>query len=177
MNNTSHKPSKKANAKKFNFIDFLVILVILAVIAILIYIFSPWSKVEKIWTNDAVELTYYVEIKDVQPEHIDHIKNNDIVLDSVTKNSLGKITDISYKPSYVYDYEVIDGKAVCNQVNSPAQKDGNVPETVLIKITAQADYKQGVGYTVNGTRIAIGELFHLRLPTYTCSGYCVQMYQ
>jgi hypothetical protein len=177
MNNASHKISKKANPKKFNFIDFLVLLVIIAVIAVAVYLFSPWAKIEKLWTNDAVEITYYIEIKDVQPEHIDLIKNGDIALDATTKNSLGKITDVTYKTSYVYEYSVTDNKAVCNQVNSPAQKDGNVPETVLIKITTQADYKKGVGYTVNGTRIAVGELLNLRLPTYTCSGYCVQMYQ
>lgn len=176
MNNASHKIAKKSGGKKFNFIDFLIVLVIAVVIAVLIYVFSPWSKIENIWTDNAVELTYFVEIKDVPPEYIDQIKSGDTVIDSVTKSSIGKITDVSYNTSYVYEYEVVGNKAVCNQVNSPAQKDGNVPETVLIKITAQADYKKDVGYTVSGTRIAVGELIDLRLPMYTCSGYCVQMY-
>ena len=178
MNNASHNISKKATRKKFNFIDFLVVLVILAAIAALVYLFSPWSKIEKLWNNDEVELTYFIEIKDVPPEYIDQIKNGDAVLDSVTKNSLGKISDVSYKTSYVYEYAIDDtGKVNCTQVNSPAQKDGNVPETIVIKITATADHKQGTGYTVNGSRVAVGELFNLRLPTYSCSGYCIQMYQ
>ena len=52
MNNASHNVRKKANRKKFNFIDFLVVLIILAAVAALIYLFSPWSKIEKLW-NDA----------------------------------------------------------------------------------------------------------------------------
>ena len=178
MNNASHNVRKKANRKKFNFIDFLVVLIILAAVAALIYLFSPWSKIEKLWNNDEVELTYFIEIKDVPPEYIDHIKSGDTVLDSVTKNSLGKISDVSYKASYVYEYTTDDnGKVICSQVNSPTQKDGNVPETIVIKITAAADHKKGTGYTVNGSRVAVGELFDLRLPTYTCSGYCIQMYE
>ena len=175
MNNTTQK---KVNKGKFNFIDFLVILVILAVIGLAIYVFSPWTTVEKLWTSDAVDITYYVEVKDVAPEYIDLIKEGDTVLDAVSKNSIGTISEITYQSSYLYEYNVDDnGKVSCTRVNAPAQKDGNVAENITLKITVQADYEKGVGYTVNGCRVAIGELLNIRLPKYTCSGYCVQMYE
>ena len=88
MNNIPHKPvaQEKKSKRKFNFIDFLVVLVIISVIGIAFYIFSPWSKIEKLWSNNQVEITYLVEMKDVSPEDIELIKAGDSVKNSVTKN-------------------------------------------------------------------------------------------
>lgn len=174
MNSVSHTTGKseKRIKRKFNFIDFLVILVILAIVGIIIYVFSPWSRIEKLWSNDQVELTYFVEIKDVNPEDIDLIKSGDSVINSVTKNSLGTVAEITdIESAYVYDYVMNeDGKMTCVILENPKKYN------VTVKITAYADFKEDVGYSVNGCRIAIGEMLSLRLPKYACSGYCTQIY-
>lgn len=174
MNNVSHTPGKsqKKAKRKFNFIDFLVVLVILALIGILIYVFSPWTHIEKIWSNSQTELTYFVEIKDVNPEDIDLIKSGDSVLNSVTKNSFGTVSEVTnIENAYVYDYVMNeDGKMTCVISENPKKYN------ITVKITASADYKEDVGYSVNGCRVAIGEILNLRFPTYECSGYCTQMY-
>lgn len=175
MNNISHTPMKheKKKKRKFNFIDFMVVLVVLALLGSLIYLFSPWTHIEKIWSDSQVELMYFVEIKDVNPEDIELIKSGDAVINSVTKNSLGQVVEVTdINNSYIYDYVLNDqGKMTCVITENPKKYD------VTIKITALADYEEGVGYSVNGCRVAIGELLNLRLPTYSCSGYCTQMYK
>ncbi len=173
MNNISNKISKsdKKVKRKFNFIDFLIVLVLIAVIGSLIYAFSPWTNIEKLWANNQTELTYFVEIKDVSPEYIDMIKNGDTVISSVTKNSLGTVEEVTnIENAYVYDYVLEDGKMTCVILENPKKYN------ITLKITALADYNEGIGYSVNGCRVAIGEMLDLRLPTYTCSGYCTQIY-
>ena len=169
MNNTVAKKAKR----KFNFIDFLIVLVIIAILGIVIYVFSPWAQIEKLWSNDDVELTYFVEIKDVDIEYIDSIKEGDEIINSVNKNSLGTISEISkMEKAYVYDY-VLDENGNMTCVLSEQPKKYNI----TIKVTVDAEFESNVGYSVGGTRIAIGEMLDLRLPKYVCSGECIQMYE
>ena len=174
MNNIPHKPvaQEKKSKRKFNFIDFLVVLVIISVIGIAFYIFSPWSKIEKLWSNNQVEITYLVEMKDVSPEDIELIKAGDSVKNSVTKNPLGTIVDVvSIENAYTYDY-VLDQDEKMNAVVVENPQKYNV----VIRVSAYADYQENVGYSVNGCRVAIGESFDLRFPLYSHSGTCTQLY-
>ena len=175
MNNTSHNSTitQKKPKRKFNFIDFLIILVVVAIVGILIYVFSPWSQIEKLWTNNKVELTYFVEIKDVDIAYIESIKEGDGVINSVNKSSLGTVSEISkLEKAYVYDYVLNEqGEMTCIRSEHPQKYN------ITLKIVATAEYDEGVGYSVNGRRIAIGELLDLRFPQYTCSGTCTQIYK
>ena len=175
MNNTSHNSTitQKKPKRKFNFIDFLIILVVVAIVGILIYVFSPWSQIEKLWTNNKVELTYFVEIKDVDIAYIESIKEGDGVINSVNKSSLGTVSEISkLEKAYVYDYVLNEqGEMTCIRSEHPQKYN------ITLKIVATAEYDKGVGYSVNGRRIAIGELLDLRFPQYTCSGTCTQIYK
>ena len=175
MNNTSHNFTiiQKKPKRKFNFIDFLIILVVVAIVGILIYVFSPWSQIEKLWTNNKVELTYFVEIKDVDIAYIESIKEGDGVINSVNKSSLGTVSEISkLEKAYVYDYVLNEqGEMTCIRSEHPQKYN------ITLKIVATAEYDKGVGYSVNGRRIAIGELLDLRFPQYTCSGTCTQIYK
>ena len=44
---------------------------------------------------------------------------------------------------------------------------------VIITISAEASYAAEKGYSVNGTRIAVGEKMSLRFPDYVGEGYCI----
>lgn len=175
MNSNSHantSVAKKAK-RKFNFIDFLIVLIIVAILGIVIYVFSPWAQIEKLWSSSDVELTYFVEIKDVDIEYIDSIKEGDEMINSVTKSSLGTIREIAkMEKAYVYDY-VLDENGNMTCVLSEQPKKYNI----TIKVVADADFEENVGYTVNGARVAIGEMLDMRLPNYVCSGECIQLYE
>ena len=175
MNNTSHNSTiiQKKPKRKFNFIDFLIILVVVAIIGILIYVFSPWAHIEKLWTNNKVELTYSGERKDVDIAYIESIKEGDNVINSVSKSSLGTVAEISkLEKAYVYDYVLNEqGEMTCIRSEHPQKYN------ITVKIVATAEYDKGVGYSVNGGRIAIGEMLDMRFPQYTCSGACTQIYK
>lgn len=175
MNNSSHNNIAKQRKpkRKFNFIDFLIVLVVIAILGVLVYVFSPWAQIEKLWTNNSVELTYYVEIKDVGIEYIDSIQEKDGVINAVTKNSLGSVVEIAkLEKAYVYDYvDNGQGGYTCVRTEHPQKYN------ITLKIVASADYEKGVGYSVDGTRIAIGEALDMRFPQYSCRGYCTQMYE
>ena len=169
MNNSLNNTKKK---RKFNFIDFLTILTLLALVGVAVYLFSPWGNIKQLWNKDDISLSYAVEIKDVDIDYIENISENNEVIDSSSKNSLGTIVEIvKIEKAYVYDY-VIDGDGNMTCVISEQPKKYNI----TVKITANANFKDDVGYTVNGCRIAVGETLDLRLPIYTCHGQCVRIY-
>lgn len=174
MNNNSYNVNTavKKKKRKFNFIDLLIVLVILAVVGIIAYVFSPWGHIEKLWSKDTAELTYLVEIKDVDINYIEKIREGDSAVNAVTKNSMGKIAEVvSVESAYVYDYALDEnGEMRCVVSEKPNKFN------VTVKIVAEATYTKNVGYSVNGCRVAIGESFDLRFPLYSCVGYCTQMY-
>ena len=46
---------------------------------------------------------------------------------------------------------------------------------VIVTISADGEYKEGEGYSVNGRRIAVGEKMALRFPNYVGEGYCIAL--
>lgn len=166
--NISHKAKKK---RTFNIVDFFIVVAILVAVAILIYAFSPWSQLKKLWALDEVTIDYTVVIREVDKADTTKINKDDAVTDSVTKNPLGTVTSIgaianSTELTYIED-ENGDAQGVLSEI--PDKYD------VTVHITAVANYEEGVGYTVNGCRIAVGEELHLRFPQYVHSGFCTAL--
>jgi hypothetical protein len=46
---------------------------------------------------------------------------------------------------------------------------------LLVTISTTANYAEGSGYSVNATRIAVGEKLALRFPDYVAEGYCIYL--
>ena len=162
--------TQKKKKRKFNFIDFLIVLMIVAIISVVVYALSPWSQIKKLWTSEEVTLQYAVEFKDVDASFIDLIKNGHEAINSVNKSSLGKVNRIAAPEiSTVLDYQLDAEKGVAQGIL--VEKDNKYNLTVYI--TATAKYEPNVGYTVNGSRIAVGEELFFRFPEFSCSGYCI----
>lgn len=170
--NISHNGNSAVKKKRrFNFIDFLIILLIVALIAVLIYAFSPWSQIKKLWASNEVILDYTVEIRGVDDEFVDLIKNGDSAINSVTKSSLGTVTAIGgIEKNTELDYTVAEDGTVQGVLSeSPDKYD------ITVHIRATAEYEVGKGYSVNGCRVAVGEELFFRFPRYSCSGFCVAL--
>jgi hypothetical protein len=116
-------------------------------------------------------LSYTVEIQGVDGEYLNMIKENDVVVDSVSKSTLGTVTAVDYNTKQtVLEYvKQNDGTYVGQLSEYPDQY------TVLVTITVSADYVEGTGYAVNGRRIAIGEGMALRFPDFAAEGYCISL--
>lgn len=159
---------KKAKRGKFNLMDFLIIIVLLAVIALIVNSFFSTSFLKKITSDKTVEIQYAIEVQGVDEAYLRNISENDVVLDSVSKSDIGTVTAVDYSTQYT--------ELVCNEeenvgVLSPVAGKYNV----IITVSATAQYKSGEGYTVNGTRIAVGEKINARFPNYVCEGYCISI--
>ena len=169
MNDNNSSATKKTKRKgKFNFIDFLLVLIVLAIIATLVYVFLPTSLIKRVTSDKTLEMQYTVEILGVDEQFISNIVENDTVIDSVTKSNIGTVAAVDYSMQYTelaYDEENSTG------VLTPISGKYNI----VVTISATAEYEEGIGYTVNGTRIAVGEKISARFPNYVCECYCISV--
>lgn len=177
MNNNINKTENK-NEKvkhKFNIIDFLIILLVAAVIGTTIYAVISWSDIKAIWSTSSKDIQYVVELRGVDAEFINKIKKNDIVIDSVSKNQLGTVQSAdSIEPYSILDYEEKtsdDGKKTYTGILAEDKTKYNI----TVYISATAEYEKGVGYTVNGNRIAVGEILDLRFPQFASTAHCIHI--
>ena len=171
------KEEPKKIKRKFNFIDFLVLLIIISVIALSIYTVVSWSNIKSLLSTSSVNLQYTVEFRGVDEEFINNIKAGNTVTDAVSKNQLGVVESVGSIEKY----------AVLNYTQSNVQnEDGSstptyngvlseYPDkyTVTVYISSPAEFEKGVGYTIDGRRIAVGEKIEMRFPEFSSVGYCV----
>ena len=166
--NASFGKVKKKRAGRFNFIDLIFVVLILLVIGILVQIFSPISLIKNLTSNQTKEIQYTVEFLGVDQEFIDRIQEDDVVIDSVSKNTMGAVVAVDYNTKY----------SELQYVENGAEGEGVLSEypnkyNLLVTISATADYQSEIGYSVHATRIAVGEKLSLRFPDYAAEGYCI----
>lgn len=175
MSNLSNTASHSAKRQKkgFNFIDFLLIVIALCIIAGMVYLFSPVSFLRRLASKTEGMLDYTVEIQNVDIAFVEKIKENDIVVNSVTKSNIGTVTAVDHNTKYsVLDYQLDDNNTEEEQYKGVMIE---YPERYNIRVTisVSAEYVEGQGYDVNGVRIAVGEKLSLRFSDYVCEGYCI----
>lgn len=168
-NNESGIISKvNSNKARFNFIDVLLIIIALLVVVTIIYVLLPTSWINNLLADDTVSIEYTIEIQGVDEALLKNIKEQDAVIDSVSKSELGTVTAVDYNTHYTtlqYDESNQSGvlSVVPNRYN------------VIITISADADFISGEGYSVNGTRIAVGEKIYVRFPNAAFESYCISV--
>ncbi len=169
VNTNSHvKNSEDKKRGKFNLIDLLLIIIAVLVIAVIVYVFFPNSWLGNITADDTVEIQYSLEIQGVDEAFLEKINENDNVLNSVTKSNIGTVTAVDYSTQYTeLKYNEQLGEGVLSVV--PDKRN------VIVTISAAANFTEGKGYTVNGTRIAVGEKIYVRFPDYVCEGHCISV--
>ncbi len=163
-----HNKKRTLKRRNFNVIDFLLVLLILVLVATLVYVFLPMSVLRGLGSKTGRDIQYSIEISCVDEDFLDDIKENDTVIDSVTKNTIGTVTAVDYGLPYTeleYDQENSVG------VLSPITGKYNV----IVTISANAEFESGEGYLVSGTRIAVGEKLNVRFPGYVCEAYCISV--
>lgn len=164
------KNSKSEKKRRFNFVDFLLIVLVLAIIAGAIYLFLPGSFIRNIGNSTSGTLSYTVELKGVDAEYINKIKENDIVVDSVSKVTIGTVTAVDYNTKYtVLEYTENEGQYEGVLADYPDRYN------VLVTITTAADYTPKKGYSVDSCRIAVGEALSLRFPDFAYEGHCISL--
>ena len=92
----TNKKEKGKNGR-FNLIDLILVVLVLLVIAILIQVFSP-SLIQKLSSDQTKEIKYTVEFSGVDSDFVNKIKEEQLAVDSVSKNQMGKVFAISVEP-------------------------------------------------------------------------------
>ncbi len=162
--------AKNKRKGRFNLIDFLLIVIVLLVVATVIHVFAPFSRLQSLVKSDSQTVEYTVEILGVEEELIDKIKENDAVLDSVSKNKMGTVIAVDYHTKYTeLQYVQQNDQTVGVLAEHPSKYN------IIVTISVNADYMEGSGYSVHSRRIAVGEKLSLRFPDYACEGYCIAL--
>ncbi len=164
-------PLQGATGKKkrvgFNFIDVLLIAFLLAAILIVINIISPVSLIKGMFKEEVETIYYTVEFVGVDEEYIEKILEDDTVVDSVSKSTLGKVTALESTQYTSLEYNEAEGNSIL------ATYEGKY--NLLVTVSASGKYVEDKGYTVNNCRIAVGEKMSLRFPGYAGEGYCIAL--
>ena len=174
MNNSIKGPvsldtsKKKKRNGRFNLIDFILVVILLLVVAILIQVFSPISLIKDLTTSQTKEIQYTVEFLAVDEEFIDRIHAEDLAINSVSKNNMGTVIAVDYTTKYT-ELQYVEGSNIGEPKEFPDKYN------VVVTISSTANYVKEKGYSVNGTRIAVGEKLSLRFPNYIAQGYCIGM--
>ncbi len=171
MNNSANHVSEASEKKKkgrFNLIDLILVLIILLIIAAVLYVFAPFSWIKRLTDMENTQIHYTVELIGIDESLLDKIKENNTVVDSVSKNELGTVVAVDYNTKYTE----------LQYVSKENGEEGVLVEypgryNILITIAADAQYIQGEGYSVNHCRIAVGEKMALRFPDYAGEGHCI----
>ena len=166
---SSNKSTKKKVRKgRFNLIDFLLIIIVLAIIGGLVYVFLPASVIGRVTADAKYDIQYTLELTGVDEAYINNIAENDTVIDSVSKSNIGTVAAVDYSIQHT---DLAYNESAGIGVLTPVAGKYNV----IVTINATAHYEQGKGYSVNGTRIAVGEKINARFPNYVCECYCISI--
>lgn len=170
--NGKRRDAARPNTRKglYLAVDILLLAVIVAAIFFLVVLLTPFNPFEKSDKTDCT-LHYTVELTNVEEDVIDLLLEGDRVIDAQTGSVIGEIM-LKDKREYTYysDVAVKNGDAYVAKKESVEDR-----YTVILTLHADAVYEEGVGYTVDNSRIAVGREYELHFPSCAVKGVCVTL--
>lgn len=166
---------REANRNKtrkglFLAVDILLLVAIIAAIFFLVVLLTPLNPFRQ---DDGTECTllYTIELSNVEADVIDLLREGDRVIDAETGREIGEI-QLKDKREYTYysDVAVQNGDAYVVEKERVSDR-----YTVTLTIRADAVYEEGVGYSVDHCRVAVGREYELHFPSYAGRGVCVTL--
>lgn len=161
------RPVKKKKGR-FNFMDLFLVLLAAGIIFLVVFVIDPFSINLFGEEDHSVTLEYTVRIENVEGALVDKIKIRDEVIDASVKTSLGYVNAVENDTPYTEPY-------YDSQEDAVSMKEYPDRYDLVITVTADAIFTEGVGYTVNGRRVAVGTQFYLMFPEFLGTGYCIGM--
>ncbi len=158
----------KRKRGKFNLIDLIFIVFVIAAVLFVVFVLDPFSLNVFGKEEQKVLLEYTVQFDYVEASLTDNIKPGDEVIGASGKNSLGRVTSIRNDILYSELYYNSENDTV-------SMKEYPDRYNLQVTMTADAVFEPGTGYTVKGSRIAVGAKYSLMFPDYLGTGYCVSM--
>ncbi|MBO5305151.1 MAG: DUF4330 family protein [Clostridia bacterium] len=158
----------KKKRGKFNSVDILFVVLLVAVLFTVFFLINPFSTNIFGGNEREVVLEYTVEIEYVEASLADNVKLGDEAISAVNKTSLGRVSAIKNDILYAEAY-------YNSEADTVSMKEYPDRYNVQVTITSDAIFEEGKGYTVKGTRIAVGGQYSIMFPNYLGGGYCISM--
>lgn len=169
----SARSGEKKHRASFLLVDLFLLLGVVAVVFMLVLAFTPLD----IFGGDTEprQILYTLEFYAVDKDMEHAFREGDTVTDVKSGAAMGVITQVSSRVYETYTETPTD-EIVPEFDKYVVQKERNEEwRVVTVTIRVTADYRSGVGYTVDENRIAVGREYELRFPSYTNSGACVSV--
>lgn len=159
---------KQAKRGKFNLVDLLFLVLLAVMILAVVFLIDPFSM--NVFGSDEknVVLEYTVQIDYVEASLADNVRLGEEAISAVNRTTLGRVSGLNNTIPYSEAY--YDAKE-----NTVSMREYPDRYNLQITITSNASFEEGKGYTVSGTRIAVGGEYALMFPNYVGTGYCISM--
>lgn len=164
------KRGQKKNGKFFNLFDLFVIFVVLVALTLLVLgvrvsdIFGAGDE------GRACRVEYQVRFEAIDESFADKIKLGEALYDVDTKADMGRVAaevtttqTVVILPSTATDGASVEGTPLEGKVD------------MVVTVSVDAVYVRGVGYTVAGRPLRVGEARTLRFPGYVGTGVCTSL--
>ena len=167
-----HRDAARPNTRKglYLAVDILLLAVITAAIFFLVVLLTPLNPFAK---SDKTECTlhYTVELTNVEEDVVELLLEGDRVVDAQTGSVIGEVV-LKDKREYTYYSDVAEKSGDAYVAKKELVENRY---TVILTLHGNAVYEEGVGYTVERSRIAVGREYELHLPSCAVKGVCVTL--
>ena len=163
---TSGFGTVKRKRGMFNPVDLVFILAVALIVFCVFFLLDPFSM-NTFGTNEKqVILEYTMQIDYVDASLTDNIRLGDVVTHAANKVTLGTVSAVKNDILFSEAYYNADADAV-------SMREYPDKYNLQITITTDAVFEKGVGYSVKGTRMAVGGEYYLTFPNFIGNGYCI----
>lgn len=152
--------------RRLGFLDILVILVVLAVIGAAVYYFSNNTVGDSAAASGQDEITYVLQIENVNADFADQVIIGDGVYDSEADTYIGKVTAAEVVPYSVDSYQEDTGTVVSKEV------EGKYNGRITVKASADISDSET---SVNGINVMVGSNLNVRTSNEGGVAYCVKL--
>jgi hypothetical protein len=145
---------------KLNILDIVILLIAAFFVLLLVMFFFP-KTADAIVGDKTYDITYTVVFSGIDYDIAEEIVDNLQVVDTETGAVIGSVAGAPTSETY-YQMEIrhnLAGMPVLEKVEYSDKIN------LTVDITAKAEYSEGKGYTVNGSRIACGREYGLRISS------------
>lgn len=152
--------------RKPGILDIIIFVVVLAVIGAAVYYFTHNNVGGSAASSGSTEVTYVVEIKDVNEDIENIIVAGDDLYYTESGAYIGQIEKVERIPYYVDAYQADTG--------TMASEDVDGKYNVKITVSARADVSESET-RVNNVPVMVGAQLSVNCSTFGGSGYCVEL--
>lgn len=167
MEDNRTQSQKHRTKSRFNILDAILIILLVFIVAIAVLLTLPIFN-EKIMSGEKVVISYTLVF-----DNFDDSVYSIVVDQNVTDVETGRVIGrVALTPESIPHYDFVLTTNEAEEEYAVKHLYGDMGKQVTVTVIGTANYKEGLGYYIDGSRIAIGRKMKLRFANYTGECYC-----